>query len=499
MPMLDRHLAGRSLVLLSNREPYEHVERNGTVELRQPPGGLVSALDPTMRRTDGVWIAWGSGNADRAHADREGRLGVPPDEPAYTLRRVWLDDADVEGYYLGFANSALWPLCHMLIQHLEFRAAHWERYREVNQRFADAVVREAHRVSGRPLVWVQDYHFALVPELVRAADPSLFLHQFWHIPFPPPDILRLLPVAVYEAVLRGLLGNDLLEFHTERYALNFLSCVADYVPDAAIDVERRTVRLGGRECAVAVFPISIDVERHEALARSPGAGQWARELRARYAPGARQLGVSVDRVDYTKGIPERLRALDRLWTQSPELRGRFTFVQVAARSRSEISAYSALEREVTETIGAINATHGSSEWQPIVAITEGVTPELLAGAYRAADLCLVSSLQDGMNLVAKEFIASQTDERGVLLLSRFTGAADEIDGAMLINPFNTDGMADAIRTALEMPASERTVRMRWMREQLRRATIYDWLDDVLERASTLLRERDHVAAGGERA
>ncbi len=497
--MLERHLAGRTLVLLSNREPYEHVERNGSVEVRQPPGGLVSALDPTMRRTDGVWIAWGSGNADRAHADREGRLCVPPDEPAYTLRRVWLDEADVDGYYLGFANSALWPLCHMLIQHFEFRSEHWERYRDVNRRFAEAVLREAHRVTARPIVWVQDYHFALVPQMVRAADPSLFLHQFWHIPFPPPDILRLLPIAVYEAVLRGMLGNDLLEFHTERYALNFLSCVADYAPDAIIDSERMTVRVGDHQCAVAVFPISIDVERHEQLASAPGAERWARELRTRHAPGDRKLGVSVDRVDYTKGIPERLRALDRLWTQSPHLRGSFTFVQVAARSRSEIGAYSALEREMTEAIAAINSKHGSAEWQPIVAISEGVTPELLAGTYRAADLCLVSSLQDGMNLVAKEFIASQVDERGVLLLSRFTGAADEIDGAMLINPFNTDGLAEAIGAALEMPAAERTVRMRWMREQLRRSTIYHWLDDVLERAGALLRERERVAAGGSRA
>ena len=499
MPQIERHLAGRTLILLSNREPYEHVDRDGLVEVRTPPGGLVSALDPTMRRTDGVWVAWGSGSADRGNADAEGRLRVPPDDPAYTLRRVWLDDADVDGYYLGFANSALWPLCHMLIQHFEFRTEHWHRYQDVNERFAEAIVEEARRASGRPLVWIQDYHFALVPELIRMNDANLFIHQFWHIPFPPPDILRLLPVAVYEAVLRGLMGNDLLEFHTDRYALNFLSCCADYMHDAVIDAEHMSVTCGGHTCNVGVFPISIDVDRYEGAARSAGADRWAHTLRERYAPGTRQLGVSVDRVDYTKGIPERLRALDRLWTETPELRGRFTFVQIAARSRTEIGAYSALDREMMETIAAINNRHGTPDWVPIAAITEGVTPELLAGAYRAADLCLVSSLQDGMNLVAKEFIASQVDERGVLLLSRFTGAADEIDGALLINPFNTDGFAAAIRTALEMPIAERRVRMRWMREQLRRSTIYDWLDDVLERASGLLGEQERAAAGGERA
>jgi trehalose 6-phosphate synthase len=325
--------------------------------------------------------------------------------------------------------------------------------------------------------------------MLRASVPELFVHQFWHIPFPPPDILHLLPTAVYDAVLRGLLGNDLVEFHTERYALNFLSCVADSVPEAQVDFERLQATCGEHVTRVGVFPISIDVDYYESLALAPQSSARVTELRQHYAAGDRQLGVSVDRVDYTKGIPERLRALDLLWNESPELRGRFTFILVATPSRSDLAAYKELEEQVIATVAAINARYGSLDWVPIVLINENVNAELLACIYRAGDICLVSSLQDGMNLVAKEFIACQVEERGVLVLSRFTGAAEEIEGAVLINPFNVDGFAAGIRYALEMPSDERRRRMRQMREQLARNTIFDWLEAILSRASTLMDER----------
>ena len=508
-PDAARHLHGRTLILLSNREPYEHL-RNGPaapVTVRKPAGGLVSALDPTMRRTHGVWVAWGSGDADREAADEAGRLAVPPDDPSYTLRRVWLDDADVAGFYLGFANSALWPLCHMLIQHFEFRSEHWERYASVNARFACAVADEVDRCDGRPIVWVQDYHFALVPHMLRSEfaprdrrDSTPVIHQFWHIPFPPPDIMRMLPHGVYPAVIEGLLGNDLLEFHTERYATNFLNCVADAVPGAEVDLAARRVHVNGRAVEVGVFPISIDVAQYEELARSPNGERRARELRERHATatpaGHHQLAISVDRVDYTKGIPERLRALDLLWSETPELRGRFTFLFVATPSRSEIQAYSALAEDVAATIASINERFGTASWTPIHYINENVDAPTLAAIYRAADICLVSSLQDGMNLVAKEFIACQVDECGVLVLSRFAGAAEEIDGAVLINPFNVDGFARGIRDALAMPLDERRRRMHEMRERLRGATIFGWLDDILSRVATLAPASDpaHAAA-----
>ena len=489
MPDFLRYLSDCKFILVSNREPYEHIRGVHGVEVKQPAGGLVSALDPTMRRIHGTWVAWGSGSADRDTSDDLGRVQVPPGEESYTLRRVWLEDHEVEAYYHGFANRSLWPLCHMLIHYFEFRTEFWDRYRAVNMRFAHAVADEAERCTGRSMAWIQDYHFALVAEFLRAMRPGMFIHQFWHIPFPPPDILRLLPSGSHEVLLRGMLGNDLMEFQIERHALNFLDCVAEFVPDAEVDLGDRTVRLQDRVVQVAAFPISIDYEKYEAMARTPDAERRATTLRERYAHGARQLGVCVDRADYTKGIPERVRALDLLWTEHPELRQRFTFLFVCTPSRSNLPAYTQLEQDVAQTVMGINERFGTSDWTPIVLVNENVDADLLAAVYRAADICLVSSLQDGMNLVAKEFVAAQVDERGVLLLSRFTGAAEEIEGAVLINPFNIDGFVSAIRSALDMPAEERRRRMRRMRRRLRTNTIFDWLDSILARAADIMSEQ----------
>jgi trehalose 6-phosphate synthase len=489
MPDLFRYLQDCKFILVSNREPYEHVRGVQGIEVKQPPGGLVSALDPTLRRIHGTWVAWGSGSADRETSDEAGRVQVPPGEGSYTLRRVWLKDSEVEAYYHGFANRSLWPLCHMLIHYFEYRAEFWDRYRAVNLRFAHAVADEAERYTGRIMAWIQDYHFALVPEFLRAMRPNLFIHQFWHIPFPPPDILRLLPSGSHEALLRGLLGNDLMEFQIDRHALNFLACVDEFVPDAEVDLGDKTIRFQDRVVEVAAFPISIDFEKYNELALSPESERHAQVLRSRYAQGSRQLGVCVDRVDYTKGIPERLRALDVIWTEHPELRERFTFLFVCSPSRTDLTAYTQLEQEVAQTVLAINDRYRTPGWTPIVLISENVDADLLAGVYRAADLCLVSSLQDGMNLVAKEFVAGQVDERGVLLLSRFTGAAEEIEGAVLINPFNVDGFVSAIRTALDMPAEERRRRMHRMRRRLQNNTIFDWLDAILARCADIMRSQ----------
>jgi len=489
---LERWITDCKFILVSNREPYEHVRGPAGITVKQPAGGLVSALDPTMRRIHGTWVAWGSGSGDREVTDGQGRLRVPPDDPAYTLRRVWLDAADIDGYYHGFANQALWPLCHMLIQHLEFRSEYWERYRAVNVRFAHAVAEEAEICDGRAMVWIQDYHFGLLAEYLRAMRPSLFVHQFWHIPFPPPDILRLLPAGTHEALLRGLLGNDLMEFQTERHANNFLQCVDRYLPEAVVDADARTVRIGGRLVHVDAFPISVDVAHFERMARSAASEEHVRVWRERYATQGRQLGVCVDRVDYTKGIPERLRALDYMWEHNPSLRERVTFIFVCTPSRSSVPAYAALEQEVTNGVLEVNARWAVPGWTPIVLVSDNVDSELLAAAYRAADLCLVSSLQDGMNLVAKEFVASQVDERGVLVLSRFTGAAEESTDALLINPFNLDGFAASIREALEMGRDERRRRMRRMRDRLRRATIFHWLDSILARSAGIMAEQSTV-------
>ena len=474
-----------TLILLSNREPYEHVHGVDAIEVRQPAGGLVTALDPTMRQTRGTWVAWGSGAADRTVCDQWSRIAVPPDDPAYTLRRVWLDDHDIEAYYLGFANSVLWPLCHMLIQHLDFREDYWDRYRDVNRRFAKAVAEEAERAEGRATVWIQDFHFALASEMIRELSPGLIIHQFWHIPFPPPDLLRLLPGGTDGAILRGLLGNDLIEFHTDRHAQNFLDCVRQIVPEAQVEGENALVHYQGRAVHIGTFPISIDVAHFERLATSRESVELTNRLRDRYAAKGRQLGISVDRLDYTKGIPQRLNALCLLWQQNPELRERFTMLIVATPSRTDVPAYRDLAESVIAKAMQINEQFRTPDWTPVVLIDQGIGGERLAAVYRAADFCVVSSLQDGMNLVSKEFIACQADERGVLLLSRFAGAAEEIEGAVLINPFDVEGTCDGILRALAMSADERRDRMRAMRAQLRDSTIFDWMGAILSRVSAL--------------
>lgn len=472
----------RPLIVLSNREPYEHVRSATGIDVRSPAGGLVSALDPILRRISGTWVAWGSGTGDRATADREGRVMVPPGDPRYTLRRVWLTESDVKGYYLGFANSALWPLCHLFIPHLDIRRMHWERYRAVNGVFSDAVIEEASRFDEPPMIWVQDYHFALAPAMIRTRVPGALIHQFWHIPFPPADVFRIMPLGVHDALLRGLLGNDLLEFQTSGYARNFLECVERALPEATVDYSEGAVELDDRRVRVAAFPISIDVREWERLAALPRTIDVANGLRERYAQQGRQLVVSVDRMDYTKGLPRRLRALEAIWRAHPERRGTFTMLFVAPPSRSDLAPYAQLERDVLRRVAALNARFGTDDWTPVVLIHGNVDADLLAAVYRAADACIVSSLQDGMNLVAKEFIACQQDRAGVLVLSRFTGAADELEGALLVNPFFIDSFADAIVTALDMPAVERTSRMRALRTQLRAATIDDWLRSVMEAA-----------------
>ncbi len=481
MPEIAEQLAEHGLVLLSNREPYEHVRTPEGVTVRSPAGGLVSALDPILCRVAGTWVAWASGDADADVVDDSGRVAVPPDDPRYTLRRVWLDPSDVNDYYLGFANSALWPICHMFIQHLEVRTRHWESYSAVNERFAAAVAEEAARVGGSPMVWIQDYHFALAPALIRALVPDALIHHFWHIPFPPPDVFRLIPLGVHDALLRGLLGNDLLEFQTEGYARNFLDCVDRMMP-GHVDRDAGTVDFEGRVMRVAAFPISIDVAEWERLASLPRTREVAASLRTRYTTAGHKLLVSVDRVDYTKGIIRRLRALEQVWAEGPARRESFTVLLVATPSRTDVPAYADLEREVMQYIDSINHRFGTEKWRPIVLVHDNVDADLLAAVYAAADVCLVSSLQDGMNLVAKEFIACQKDGDGVLILSRFTGAADELDEAVLVNPFFIDTFADGICTALDMPPEERRKRMEVMRARVLSWTIQDWTDAVLDAA-----------------
>jgi trehalose 6-phosphate synthase len=475
-------LGGAKLIVVANREPYIHCYRDGEIELIRPAGGMTTALDPVMRACGGVWIAHGSGDADMDVSDADGRVRVPPGEDSYILRRVWLTREDEEGYYYGLANSTLWPLCHQVFCRPSFDPAHWDTYRKVNEQFAAAVLEEAQ--DGPALVFVQDYHFALVPRLLKAARPDLVIAQFWHIPWPNHEKFLVCPWA--QDILDGMLGNDLLGFHTQQHCNNFLETV-DRALECRIDREKFAVTRGGHETTVRPFPISVDPD----LARDYLGDDWesrAVALRKRHRLANRPLLVGVDRVDYTKGIPERLRAVDRLLVQHPELKGGFHFLQVGAPSRMHLSAYRDLADEVQDLADRINWEHGTDRWQPVVFLNEHYGPREIALLYRMASGCVVSSLHDGMNLVAKEFVAAREDERGVLVLSKFTGAAQELVESVLVNPFDVEQLAGGLYAALTMGVEEQERRMRRLRSQVSDHNIYRWAGQLLSAVGKMVPE-----------
>lgn len=482
------------IIAVSNREPYIHRRGSGGVECIQPASGLTVALDPIMRATGGTWVAHGSGDADRLSVDSLDHVAVPPDAPSYTLRRVWLDKKTEERYYYGLANEGLWPLCHIAFHRPTFRLKDWESYREANQVFADAVLEEA---NGEPaFVFIQDYHFGLLPRLLKERNPNLIVAQFWHIPWPNREIFRTFPWK--EELLDGLLGNDLLGFHLRYHCSNFLETI-DRSLEAMVDTEHYEVRRGGRLTRVRPFPISIDFESHAQEARGSlvecHMERWRREL----GNDCRFLGIGIDRADYTKGIPDRLWAVDRLLETCPEYRGKLVFLQVAVPSRTRIGAYRRLNQELENIAGEINSRWARGTWRPIRLCNHHLPqPEMMA-LHRLSNFCMVTSLHDGMNLVAKEFVASREDNDGVLVLSSFTGAARELTSALLVNPFSADEMADALRHALTMSRDERSQRMRALRKVVRENNIYAWAVNVMrtllkvENAGRCFSERETLA------
>jgi len=480
--ILRADLRGEEILVVSNREPYIHVRRNGRVEVQRPASGLVTALEPIMRACSGTWIAHGSGPADRDVVDRHDRVGVPPENPRYRIRRVWLTAEEEAGYYYGFANEGLWPLCHIAHVRPTFRADDWAKYVAVNRRFAKAVVAESR--SSNPIVLVQDYHLALLPKLIRDELPDATVITFWHIPWPNPEAFAILPWR--EELLAGLLGSSILGFHTRFHVNNFVDTV-DRELEARVDRETFTVSYGGRNTAVKRYPISIEWPPAEA-AHWPSIADCRAAVRARYAiPDDVVLGVGVDRMDYTKGILERFRAVERLMELEPQWIGRFTFVQVCAPTRSRIEEYQAFETRVRTLAEQINVRFQRGPWSPIVLRVEHAEPPEVYQHFRAADLCFVSSLHDGMNLVAKEFVAARDDERGVLILSQFTGAARELPEALVVNPYDIDQCAAALHLALTMPDVEQRDRMYLMRALVREFNVYRWAGRMLLDAATMRR------------
>jgi trehalose 6-phosphate synthase len=469
------HLSDRRLVVVSNRQPYSHVHAGGGTRVVRNAGGLTVALDAVARALGGVWVAHGSGDADREVSDAQGRIPCPPDRPAYTLRRIWLDPLDHARYYSGLSNSALWPLCHIVYVRPSFRAEEWKRYVDVNRRFAEAVLDE---VGDEPAaVFLQDYHLGLVAQFLRASGRDLRIAQFWHIPWPNPEVFRILPWR--RELLEGLLANDLVGFHTRAHATNFLDSVAAEL-EARVDHGLLAVERAGHRTWVGDFPIGVDAEEIGALAGMPVSAAGERRLRHELALDGLRIGLGVDRMDYTKGIPERLEALERLFERYPEWIGRFAFVQVCVPTRIELAEYRAVRDRTVELARRLNQRFPRAGGPTVHVIERNLDFFELVPYYRAADVCAVTSLHDGMNLVAKEYVAACTDLEGALVLSPFTGAARELDRAFIASPFDREGMAETYHAALSEAAGTRRERMAALRETVLRRTVFDWAIDVLD-------------------
>lgn len=485
--VIATELLDAEIILVSNREPYIHNLTNGKVELIVPASGLVSALEPVMRACAGTWIAHGGGTADRMVVDRHDRIEVPPNRPAYTLSRVWLSEEEQQGYYLGFANEGLWPLCHIVFTRPIFRECDWETYRVVNQKFADRIVKEAR--SPDPVVLVQDYHFALLPRMVREKLPDATIMTFWHIPWPNSEVFSICPWR--EQILDGLLGSSIVGFHIQFHCNNFTDSV-DRILESRIEREHSSISYGGRTTLVHPYPISIEWPP-ATLETQPPIQECRDKVIARFGLASYiKLLVGVERLDYTKGIIDRFLALEQLFLHHPEWIGNLVFVQIAAPSRGTLPAYRQLHKECVAFVEAFNNRFGDEDYRPIILLDEHHNQGDIYTIYRAADACVVSSLHDGMNLVAKEFVASRDDEQGVLILSTFAGASRELLDALIVNPFDPAATGDAMQRAITMSPDEQRERMHRLREVVRTNNVYRWAGAMLHDASRL-RKRNHHA------
>jgi trehalose 6-phosphate synthase len=489
--MANRERVRERVIVIANREPYAHQwGDDGTVVVQRPVSGLVTGIEPILRSSGGVWIAYGGGSADRAHSDSKGRVAVPPDAPEYTLRRLFVEEAEYERYYSGFANEALWPLCHMAHTQPSFRMTDWTSYQAVNETFARAAVEET---TAGGLLLIQDYHFALVPRLMRERAPHVVTSLFWHIPWPNAEMVGICPWK--ETLLTGMLGADILGFHTRQYCLNFLETVQRFL-ECRVDFEAMSVSYGGHRTLVRPYPISVEWP-YPAAPRMEGAA-----LRRSLGIAAdAHVSVGVDRADYTKGLLERVHAVEQLLEDTPSLLGNYVFVQLASPTRTSIRRYQQLADDLQEAVDRVNERFGTEEWKPIVLQMRTFSPEEVRQYYAMANSAVVTPLHDGMNLVAKEYVAACDDGDGALVLSEFAGAAKELDGALLVNPYDIQQVAQMILRAIRMPLAERRARMQKMREQIATHSIYDWSEkliadmrDIRQRGSRYWPQRPVIAA-----
>ena len=479
--LVKAQLPGSFIIIVSHREPYIHTHVGNEIACHSSVGGVTTALDSVMRATGGLWIACGDGTADRETVDSKNKVIVPPEEPLYTLKRVWLTEEEINGYYYGFSNQALWPLCHSTHIQPIFNESQWNTYKKVNSMFAQSVLEEIG--NRKALVFIQDYHLALLPRLIKEASPETTIAQFWHIPWPKQQVFDTCPWQ--EEILDGLLGNDLLGFHTVRYCRNFLTTV-NRATEARVNYEKAEVTWGEKKTKASSFPISIDFEQLSREAQSDEIKEEIKRVKDELGLSDKVIGIGIDRLDYTKGIPQKLMAIDRFLDKWPEYKEKLVFIEVEVPSRTEISSYKELGKNLDALAEKINLKHGSEDWKPIITLIGPLPSSTLAALRGMADLCIVSSLHDGMNLVAKEFVASKYDNDGILLLSSFTGAAKELSDALLINPLALDHFAASIKKALDMPKSEKRRRMVKKRSKVRRNNIYKWAADIFSELAKLV-------------
>jgi len=464
-------LNNRNVFVISNREPYVHTKKSGKISYFVPASGMVTAIEPMIEACEGTWIASGSGDADRLVVDNNDKIKVPPDDPKYVLKRVWLTKEEEKKYYYGFANEGIWPLCHMAHTRPIFREEDWEVYKSVNGKFASVLLKEIKKID-KPVIIIQDYHFSLLPRMIKDSRPDAQIGIFWHIPWPNPEAFSICPFR--KEILSGMLGADLIGFHTQLHCNNFIETAGREL-EALIDLEQFTITKKAHKSYIKPFPISIAFSGNNDKKTNPEEILERLDIKK-----TKYMGIGVDRLDYTKGILERLMAIEQLLKNNPAYRNNFTFVQVAPPSRSQITAYSNLEEQVESEVNRINSLYKSNGWKPIIYLNKHHNHEDINELYRAANVCLVTSLHDGMNLVAKEFVAARHDEKGVLVLSKFAGASRELKDAIIINPYDINELSESIDKALQMSNLEQKKRMKRMRDSIKRNDIYHWSANLLK-------------------
>ncbi len=468
-------LKDRKIFVVSNREPYVHTKEGNTIDYHFPASGMVTAIEPIMQATGGMWIAQGSGNADKLVVDDNDTIAVPPGDPLYTLKRVWLTPEEIKGFYDGFSNEGIWPLCHIAHTRPIFNKDDWREYVKVNEKFARTVLKEI-KNEQNPVVLVQDFHFALVPRLVKDKRPDATIGMFWHIPWPNSESFSICPWK--KEIIDGMLGADIIGFHTQTHCNNFMNTVGREL-EALRDMDTFTITKNNHTTAVKPFPISIAFSKRS-TDQEKSQDTRSKDALRKIGVKTDYVGIGVDRLDYTKGIIERMHAIEIFLTKYPAYIEKFTFIQISAPSRTDIPEYKQFAEKVEEEINRINNKFKKNDWKPILFLYKHHSHDAIYPLYRAANVCLVTSLHDGMNLVAKEFVAARDNERGVLILSQFTGASRELRDALIINPYNGEQTAEAIHTALTMRRAEQTRRMRRMREILQSYNIYRWSAELLK-------------------